>query len=87
MGSLWNWDPLGVLGEPQGTGTFLAGLLGGPLGFLGGLLGSQAEGGGTSPGATPQSSGMSILQQVMPLLVIGLLVWAAFKYGPRLLKV
>lgn len=83
---LFSWDPLGVMGEPQGTGTWLAGLLGGPLGFLGGLIGGQVEGGGTSGQSSPQSSGMSILQQIMPVLIIGLLVWAAFKFGPRLLK-
>lgn len=84
--SIWNWDPLGILGEPQGTGTLGAGILGGPLGFLGSLFGGQFEGGGTTGGSSEGSSGLSIAQQIMPLLVLGLVIWGVVKLAPKILK-
>lgn len=84
------WDPLGLLGE--GGAAVGGGILLGPLGLLGGLLGGggSGSGSGSSGGGDPvggyQQQQPNIIGQIMPLVMLALVVYLALKYLPKLIK-
>ena len=88
------WDPLGIT-----TGTPDYGqLFGGVFGFLGeeltGGAGQESGSGGViTPSTGGSSSGAGIfgqilgmVQQIVPLVLIGLAIYLLVKYGAKLLK-
>ena len=80
------WDPLGLLGE--GGATVGGGILLGPLGLLGGLLGGGGSGSSESGsgGGGGYQQQPNIIGQIMPLVMLALVVYLALKYLPKLIK-
>jgi hypothetical protein len=92
------YDPLGSGNGSKGDAA--AGFLFGPLGWLGSLFGGlfggeeSGSGGGSSGGGyapPPAQSGggsqaSSLLNQILPILILVAVVFLALKYGKKLLK-